>query len=48
MTKLQVFEQFLNYIKPKMGLDNFSIIEETVKFYLSSEPLTEEPKDEII
>lgn len=38
----------MNYIKPKMGLDNLSIIEETVKFYLFSEPSNDEFKDEII
>jgi hypothetical protein len=38
----------MSYIKPKMGLDNLSIIEETVKFYLSSESTMEEAKDEII
>jgi len=35
-TKPIIFQQFLQYTKPKMGLDNFSILEETVKLFLTS------------
>lgn len=49
ISKKTVFDEFLKYIKPKIGSDTMNIIEETVRLEMASENMfNENMKEEII